>query len=279
MAEDGRTVPDRQGPEAGPRGADLGATEATETARVSRLRRRLGAMEHSRWHSRGQPEPISVISLLTTQEIRRALTLTERGGVMPDGGVRHPEAFRQATPQEWEALERWTKLCGEPLDHLELAEELVDRMGEAHGWRSREAMDAALLLRRLELPNDSPWYVGKMAEAVLGFYAVVDEHPDEPDHPKVRGAVRRLQRLREVKETERLASRAGSSPEGDRAPPEKREGPPRGPAPSEEPPGSSGSVVEEPERGHRLRSGTGGAQAARGEATQRPSWWRRVLRG
>jgi len=92
---------------------------------------------------------------------------------MPDGGVRHPEAFRQATPQEWEALERWTKLCGEPLDHLELAEELVDRMGEAHGWRSREAMDAALLLKRLELPNDSPWYIGKMAEAVLGFYAVV----------------------------------------------------------------------------------------------------------
>jgi hypothetical protein len=274
VAEDGRTVPDRQGPEAGPRGADLGATEATETARVSRLRRRLGALEHSRW----QPEPISVISLLTTQEIRRALALTERGGVMSDGGVRHPEAFRQATPQEWEALERWTKLCGEPLDHLELAEELVDRMGEAHGWRSREAMDAALLLKRLELPNESPWYVGKMAEAVLSFYAVVNEHPDEPGHPKVRGAVRRLQRLREVKETERLASRAGSSPEEDRAP-EKREGPPRGPAPSEEPPGPSGSVVEEPERAHRLRSGTGGVQAVQGEATQRPSWWRRVFGG
>ena len=275
MAEDGRTVPDREGPEAGPGAADLEATEATETARVSRLRRRLGALEHGRW----QPEPISVLTLLTTQEIRLALALTERGGVLPDGEVRHPEAFRQATPQEWEALERWTKLCGEPLDHLELAEELVDRMGEAHGWRSREAMDAALLLRRLELPNDSPWYVGKMAEAVLGFYAVVDEHPDEPDHPKVRGAVRRLQRLREVKETERLASRAGSSPEGDRAPPEKREGPPRKLAPSERPPESSGGVVEESERARQPRFSTGDPQAARGEATQRPSRWRRVFGG
>jgi hypothetical protein len=171
-----------------------------------------------------------------------------------------------------------------PLGHVQevlelLPEELVDRMGEAHGWRSREAMDAALLLKRLELPNDSPWYVGKMAEAVLGFYAVVDEHPDEPEHPKVRGAVRRLQRLREVKEMERLAPRAGSSPEEDSTPSGEREGPPRGPAPSEEPPESSGSIGEEPEEPHRLRSGTGGAQAARGEATERPSWWRRVFGG
>ena len=133
----------------------------------------------------GNRNRISVLTLLTTEEIRRALALTERGGVLPNGEVRYPEAFQQAPPAEWEALEHWIKLCGEPLDHLELAEELVDRMGEAHGWCSREAMDAALLLKRLELPNDSSWYVGKMAEAVLSFYAVLDVHPDEPEHPKV----------------------------------------------------------------------------------------------
>jgi hypothetical protein len=216
---------------------------------------------------------------LTTQEIRRALALTERGGVLPNGEVRYPEAFRQATPTEWEALEHWIKLCGEPLDHLELAEELVDRMGEAHGWRSRETMDAALLLKRLELPDDSPWYVGKMAEAVLSFYAVLDEHPGEPEHPRVRGAVRRLQRLREVKEIERLAPRAGSSPEGDSTPSEEREGPPRKLAPSERPPESSGGVVDKSERAYQLRSSTGDPQAARGEATQRPSRWRRVFGG
>jgi hypothetical protein len=263
-------VPDREGPEAGPRGTDL---YTTETARMSRLRRRVGALEHGRW----QPEPISVLTLLTTAEIRRALALTERGGVLPNGEVRYPEAFRQAPPAKWEALEHWIKLCGEPLDHLELAEELVDRMGEAHGWRSREAMDTALLLKRLELPNDSSWYVGKMAEAVLSFYAVLDVHPDEPEHPKVRGAVRRLQRLREVKEIERLAPRAGSSPEGDSTPFEEREGPPRGLAPSERPPESSGSVVEEPKRTHQLRSSTRSPQAARREATERPSWWRRAF--
>ena len=34
-------------------------------------------------------------------------------------------------------------------------------MGEAHGWRSLEALETALLLKRLELPNESPWSVGK----------------------------------------------------------------------------------------------------------------------
>ena len=45
-----------------------------------------------------------VLTLLTTQEIRRALALTERGGVLPDGEVRYPEAFRQTTPAKWEIL-------------------------------------------------------------------------------------------------------------------------------------------------------------------------------
>jgi hypothetical protein len=109
--------------------------------------------------------------------------------------VRYPEAFLQATPEELEALERWRTLCGEPLDHLELAEELLDRMGEAHGWRSPEAIDAAQVLQRLTRPNRSPWFVAKMAEAVLNFYAELGQHPGEPRHPRVRGAVRRLERL------------------------------------------------------------------------------------
>ncbi len=92
-------------------------------------------------------------------------------------------------------MEHWRTLCGEPLDHLELAEELVDRMGEAHGWRSPEALNAALCLQRLERPDRSTWFVAKMAEAVLNFYAELEQHPDEPQHPKVRGAVRRLERL------------------------------------------------------------------------------------
>jgi hypothetical protein len=112
--------------------------------------------------------------------------------------VRHPEAFRQATHGEQEALEHWRKLCGEPLDHLELAEELLDRMGEAHSWRSPEAINAAQVLQRLERPDSSPWFVAKMAEAVSNFYAELGQHPDEPQHPRVRGAVRRLERLKEI---------------------------------------------------------------------------------
>jgi len=136
--------------------------------------------------------------LLTTEEIRRALVLTERAGVLQNGDVRYPEAFWQATPRELEALEHWRMLCGEPLDHLELAEELLDRMGEAYGWRSPEAIDAALLLQRLACPKGSPWFVAKMAEAVLNFYAELGQHPGEPRHPRVRGAVRRLERLDEM---------------------------------------------------------------------------------
>ena len=81
---------------------------------------------------------------------------------------------------------------------LELAEELLDRMGEAHGWRSPEAMEAAAFLQRLARPDRSPWFVAKMAEAVLNFYAELEHHPGEPRHPRVRSAVRRLDRLEEM---------------------------------------------------------------------------------
>ncbi len=152
--------------------------EATRRRHTSRLERRLEALER-RQH---RQEPISVLKLLTTDEIQLALALTERAGVLPNGEVRHPEAFREATPREREALEHWRKLCGEPLDHLELAEELLDRMGEAYGWRSDEAVKAAILLKRLEMPDEGPWFVGKMAEAVLNFYSVLEEHPGEGRH-------------------------------------------------------------------------------------------------
>jgi hypothetical protein len=56
-----------------------------------------------------------------------------------------------------------------------------------------------LLLARLELPDASPWFVGKRAEAVWNLYAELEEHSNEPQqHPHVRGAVRRLERLKEM---------------------------------------------------------------------------------
>jgi hypothetical protein len=168
--------------------------QATAASRMSRLERRLKALKRRQQ----RPETMSTLMLLTTEEIRRALVLTERAGVLQNGDVRCPEAFSQATPGELEALEHWRTLCGEPLDHLELAEELLDRMGEAHGWRSPEAIDAALFLQRLASPNRSPWFVAKMAEAVLNFYAELEQHPGKPRHPRVRGAVRRLERLDEM---------------------------------------------------------------------------------
>jgi hypothetical protein len=167
---------------------------AKAARRMSRLERRLKALRRRQQ----RPETMSALMLLNTEEIRRALVLTERAGVLQDGDVRYPEAFSQATPGELEALEHWRTLCGEPLDHLELAEELLDRMGEAHGWRSPEAIDAALFLQRLASPDRSPWFVAKMAEAVLNFYAELEQHPGEPRHPRVRGAVRRLERLDEM---------------------------------------------------------------------------------
>ena len=161
---------------------------------MSRLKRRIEALER-----RQRPrEPGSALKLLATYELQRALALVERGGLLPNGEVRRPEVYQEAPPEEWEALERWIELCGEPLDHLEAAEELLDRMGEAYGWRSPEAVDAALLLERLELPDASPWLVGKTAEAVVSFYAELEEHRDEPRHPELRAAIRRLERLKEI---------------------------------------------------------------------------------
>jgi hypothetical protein len=161
---------------------------------MRRLKKRIEALERrQRPRERGSP-----LKLLTTLELGLALTLVERGGLLPNGEVRHPEVYQEAPPEEWEALERWIEVCGEPLDHLEAAEELLDRMGEAYGWQSPEAMEAALLLERLELPDASPWLVGKTAEAVVSFYAELEEHRDEPRHPELRAAVRRLERLREI---------------------------------------------------------------------------------
>jgi hypothetical protein len=213
-----------------------------------------------------QPEPINAFALLSTEEIRQALALTERGGVLPDGEVRHPEAFREATPAEREALQHWRRACNEPLDHLELAEELVDRMGEAHGWRSPEALEAALLLERLELPDESSWFVGKMAEAVLNLYAELDEHPDEPEHPEVRGAVRRVGSLEELDRIDPESpedSAEGSVPSGKWGDQEGEAGP------SQEPPGASESVADELEVAA-ARSNTGDPR----EGADRP-WYRR----
>ena len=178
---------------------------------ASRLEKRLSALEGLP----RQAEPISVLRLLNTEELRLALALIERARVLPNGEVGHPEAFGEATPEELEALEHWRQLYGEPLDHLELAEELLDRVGEARGWRSPEALETALLLKRLELPNDSPWFVGKMAEAVVVLYAEMEEHGVERSgaslHPHVRGAVRRLERLKEM---DRLAPEPQAAQEG-----------------------------------------------------------------
>jgi hypothetical protein len=59
-------------------------------------------------------------------------------------------------------------------------------------------MDAAVFLQRLARPDRSPWFVAKMAEAVLNFYAELEQHPGDPRHPRVRSAVRRLDRLDEM---------------------------------------------------------------------------------
>ena len=117
---------------------------------------------------------------------------------MPSGDVSHPEVYKEATVEEWVALERWIGLCGEPLDHLDAADELLDHMGDAHRWRPPKTVEAAVLLQRMHLPDASLWFVAKRAEAVVSFYAEIDEHRDEPRHADVRGAVRRLERLDEL---------------------------------------------------------------------------------
>jgi hypothetical protein len=180
LTEQDRGAPEQREPEAG--------------MHAGRLARRIRAVENRQ----RQLEPRSPLELLTTGELKVVMDLTWRARVLPDGEVRNPWVFQEATPEEWDALERWKYVWGEPLDHLEAAEEFLDRMGQARGWRSREAVEAALLLARLEMPEESSWYVGKMAEAVVNFYAELKEHTREPDHPKLRAAVRRLNRLKEM---------------------------------------------------------------------------------
>ena len=234
--------------------------DGTPRGTSSRLEWRLSALEGRQ----RQPEPISVLRLMNTEELRQALALIQRAEVLPNGEVRHPEAFREAPPEELEALERWRQLCGEPLDHLELAEELLDRVGEARGWRSPETLETALLLKRLELPSESPWFVSKTAEAMVALYAEMEEHGvgrgGASLHPHVRGAVRRLRRLEQM---DRPAPDAEPSPEsGDRT--EALEAPQRS--------------EEQPERAE-PRPAKGGAQeGSEGQEQSRP-WWRRVFGG
>ena len=61
----------------------------------------------------------------------------------------------------------------------------------------------------------APWLVGKMAEAVVVLYAEMEEHGvgrgGASLHPHVRGAVRRLKRLKEM---DRTAPEPESAPEG-----------------------------------------------------------------
>ena len=245
-------------PGEGVRGVDA----EDEADHTSRLERRLSALE-----GRPQPpEPISVLSLLNTGELRQALALIERAGVLTSGEVLHPEAFREASPQELEALEHWRQLCGEPLDHLELAEELLDRVGEARGWRSPESFETALLLKRLESPDESPWFVGKMAEAIVALYAEMEEHGlgrgGASMHPHVRGAVRRLESLKEM-------DRPAPEPPG--SAPERKD--------RTEATGSPEKAGEEqPERAE-PRPAIGDAhEGSEGQEQSRP-WWRRVFRG
>ena len=248
----------RQEPGEGVRGVDA----EDEAGHTSRLERRLSALE-----GRPQPpEPISVLRLLNTGELRQALALIERAGVLTSGEVLHPEAFREASPQELKALERWRQLCSEPLDHLELAEELLDRVGEARGWRSPESFETALLLKRLESPDESPWFVGKMAEAIVALYAEMEEHGFGRDgasmHPRVRGAVRRLERLKEMgrpdPEPPVSASERKDRTEATGIPEKAGE--------------------EQPERAE-PRPAIGDAhEGSEGQEQSRP-WWRRVFRG
>jgi hypothetical protein len=254
VAEEGRTAPDWEGSEAEAREANLEDLE-TAVSHTSRLERRLEALGRRQW----QPELRTPLKLLTTDELHQVLALIARGGVLPSGEVRNPWVFQEATPEEWEALERWRRLCGEPLDHLEAAEELLDRMGEAYGWRSSEALDAALLLKRLELSDESPWFVGKTAEAVVNFYAKLEEHKDELHHPEVRAAVRRLERLKEI---DRVAPGRESASEEN------------GPTPDSEAPQSAQDAAP-----GRRRPGTQEGLESFSEEPERRSWWRRVFGG
>ena len=248
----------RQEPGEGVRGVDA----EDEAGHTSRLERRLSALD-----GRPQPpEPISVLRLLNTGELRQALALIERAGVLTSGEVLHPEAFREASPQELKALERWRQLCSEPLDHLELAEELLDRVGEARGWRSPESFETALLLKRLESPDESPWFVGKMAEAIVALYAEMEEHGlgrgGASMHLHVRGAARRLERLKEM-------GRPDPEPPGSAS--ERKDRTEATGIPEK-------AGEEQPERAE-SRPAIGDAhEGSEGQEQSRP-WWRRVFRG
>ena len=255
MSEKGGTVPEREGAAADVREADVESTASG----TSRLERRLRALKRGQ----RQPETNTPLKLLTTDELQRALDLVERGGVLPSGDVLRPEVFRSPTPEESEALKRWRELHGEPLDHLEAAEELLDRVGEAHGWHSREAVQAALLLTRLELPDASPWFVGKRAETVLNLYAELEEHRDEPQHPHVRGAVRHLERLKKM--NHHAPGPASSTPESF-----EDEYPGRSRRPSYSPQSAAGPRLPEPD----VRPA-----AQETPVERRETWWRRWFGG
>lgn len=89
-----------------------------------------------------------------------------------------------------------------------------------------------------------------MAEAVLNFYVVLEEHADVERHPKVRGAVRRLKRLKEL----------------DRVAPERR-------MVSEE--DEADYVLEEPQQ---LLGGPKNV-VKEPENAEPQSWWKRVFGG
>jgi hypothetical protein len=256
VGENSGTVPSREGAAADARATDLEAT----ASRTSRLERRLRALKHNQQ----QPETTTPLNLLTTDELRRALDLVERGGVLPSGDVRHPEVFRSPPPEELEALKRWRQLHGEPLDQLEAAEELLDRVGDAHGWHSYEAVQAALLLTRLELPDASPWFIAKRAETILNLYAELEEHRDEPEHPHVRGAVRHLDRLKKMNHLAPGPESSASESSEDEYP-----GPSRRRSYSRQ--GAAGAHLPDPEQ----------VPPAAQEASEvhREPWWRRWFSG
>jgi hypothetical protein len=256
VGENGGTVSSGEGAAADVREADVEST----ASRTSRLERRLRALKHSQ----RQPETNTPLKLLTTDELRRAMDLIERAGVLPSGEVRRPEVFRSPPPEELEALKRWRELHGEPLDQLEAAEELLDRVGEAHGWHSPEAVQAALLLNRLELPDASPWFISKRAEAVLNLYAELEEHRDEPQHPHVRGAVRHLERLKKMNHLAPEPESSASESSEDEYP-----GPSRRRSYSRQ--GAAGAHLPDPEQ----------VPPAAQEASEgrREPWWRRWFGG
>ena len=255
MGEKGARVPEWEGAGAGARAVDLEGA----ASRTSRVERRLRALKRRQ----RQPETNTPLKLMTTDELRRALDLVERGGVLPSGDVRRPEVFRSASLEESEALERWRQLCGEPLDHLEAAEELLDRVGEADGWYSREAVQAALLLTRLELPDASSWFVGKRAETVLNLYAELEEHRDELQHRHVRDAVRHLERLKKMSRLAPEPESASESPDDEHLGPLRRSSDSSQSAAGPHPPGpkSRRPAAQETSEG-------------RGEP-----WWRRIFGG